>query len=154
MKISVPLANALLRKVWIRLEKACKQENVKRYQIEASTPMTPVKEKPCTKFRRAREMVREMKGEQEERKSQEKKKEGNQMPTEEGASLGPLAKEVWPEQLQHEEVELLGGLPGSQVAAVLASLQESRETGTPVCTRPGRRGQLLKLFCRRCRRLS
>ena len=55
VKISMPAADALLRKVWSRLERACKKKNVKRYQIEASTPMTPVKEKPRTELRKVRE---------------------------------------------------------------------------------------------------
>ena len=53
-------ADTLLRKVWARLEKACKQENVNRYQIEARTPVTPPKVKPPTEFQKAKEKVIEL----------------------------------------------------------------------------------------------
>ena len=118
-KISMPAADALLRKVWSRLERACKQENVKRYQIEASTPMTPVKEKPLTELRKAREIVKKMMKEKLEKNSEEKEDE-----VEEGRDLG--------------------GLPGSQAAAVMASLQESRETGTAGCIKPGEGCQVVE----------
>ena len=52
--------DALLRKVWKRLEKACKQDKVKRYQVEASSPITPPKVKPPTEFQKAREIVRNL----------------------------------------------------------------------------------------------
>ena len=142
VKISLSNANALLRKVWIKLERACKQENVKRYQIEASTPMTPVKEKPRTELRKARELVKAMM-KQKLRKTvgediqKQAEYEGIQKNAEERDSFEPLAEGVQPGQMQHRGVELHGGLPGSQAAAVSASLQEGRETETIGCNRPG-----------------
>ena len=53
-------ADFLLRKVWKQLDRACKQENVKKYQVEACTPTTPPKVKPQTEFQKARERVREL----------------------------------------------------------------------------------------------
>ena len=64
--------NILLRKVWKRLEKACKQENVKRFQVEASTPITPPKVKPLTVFQKAREIVKDIMEKEEVRRVQEK----------------------------------------------------------------------------------
>ena len=100
VKISMPAADALLRKLWDRLEKTCKQENVKQYQIEASTPMTPVKEKPLTELRKAREMVRKIMKENEERNVQEKKNESKKMQTEGVTNLAPLVMEVQQESIQ------------------------------------------------------
>ena len=63
------------------------------------------------------------------------------MNAEEKASFTPLAEGVQPGQMQHRGVDLHGGLPGSQAAAVSASLQEGRETETIGCNRPGEGGQ-------------
>ena len=41
LKISVEGEDLLLRKVWRKLEKFCKQEGVKRFQVEARSAMSP-----------------------------------------------------------------------------------------------------------------
>ena len=135
-KISMPLADALLRQLWSRLEKACNKENVKRYQIEAITPNTPVKEKPQTEFRKARKKVREIMKEKEQRHSQEKKDEEKQRGAEVEANL-ELPSMTLPEKVQHKGSVEHVSLPGSEPAAVLARLQESRETRTSRSTTPG-----------------
>ena len=72
VKITLEGGDALLRKVWRQLERACKQDNVKRYQIEASTPMTPHKVKEPTEFQKARQQVKEVLKKEEARISKEK----------------------------------------------------------------------------------
>ena len=59
VKITLNDANQLLRKVWRNLEKACKQEGVNRYQLEATSVMSPVRKKPPTVFTKSRIMARE-----------------------------------------------------------------------------------------------
>ena len=111
VKIKLDQANELMRKVWSQLERACKEEGVKCYQIEASTPVSPVKEKPRTEFQKARLRVKELLKEEDERQAKEaeeqkKKKletqhdeeglqEQNENPrTEEIILLSPAAHEV------------------------------------------------------------
>ena len=81
VKITLEGEDALLRKVWTQLEKACNQDKVKRYQVEAATPMTPPKEKTPTEFQKARQKVRQIISKEEARQAQEKQE---QKRTEEG----------------------------------------------------------------------
>ena len=60
LRISLDDADLLLRKVWSKLKKVCKQEEVKRYQIEARTSVTPAKAKPPTELAKDRERVKEI----------------------------------------------------------------------------------------------
>ena len=71
VKIKLNLADDLMRKVWSQLERACKEEGVKSYQIEASTPASPVKEKPKTELQRARLRVLELLKAEEDRLAKE-----------------------------------------------------------------------------------
>ena len=76
--ISITLGDAdqLLRKVWRNLEKACKQEGVKRYQTEASTVFLPVKKKPPSLFMKSRKLARDLMeaGQKEERDCKEQER--------------------------------------------------------------------------------
>ena len=65
--LSLGAADGLLRKVWHQLERACAQEGAKRYQIEASSQLSPVRVKPPTLFMKARLQVREIMAEEEKR---------------------------------------------------------------------------------------
>ena len=68
-------ANHLMRKVWSQLEVSCREEGVKRFMVEASTEMSPVKEKQKTAFQQARtRVVKIMKEEEEERKKEVQEK--------------------------------------------------------------------------------
>lgn len=60
LKISLEGADLLLRKVWRQLQKLCKQERVRRYQIEARTVVTPVRARPPTELEKAREIVEQL----------------------------------------------------------------------------------------------
>ena len=57
--VSITLVEAaqLLRKVWRNLEEACRQEGVKKYQMEASSVMSPVRKKPPSVFMNSRKMA-------------------------------------------------------------------------------------------------
>ena len=60
LRLALEDSDVLLRKVWNRLEKVCKQEGIKRYQIEARTSVTPAKTRPPTELEKARERVKEL----------------------------------------------------------------------------------------------
>ena len=60
LTLTLAAADGLLRKVWHQLERPCAQEGVKRYMIEASSEMTPVRLKPPTMFMKARAKVKEI----------------------------------------------------------------------------------------------
>ena len=71
VKITLDQADELLRKVWDELEVPCREEGVKRYMVEASTDMSPVKAKPKTAFQQAKSrVVGILKIEGEERKKE------------------------------------------------------------------------------------
>ena len=67
VKVMLNDADALLRKVWSQLEVPCREEGVKRYMVEASTQMSPGKEKQKTALQKARNRVGEYLKEEEER---------------------------------------------------------------------------------------
>ena len=73
--ITLEAADGLLRKVWHQLERACTQEGVKRYQIEASSQLTPVRVKPPSMFMKARTRVKEIMDEEEKRHSEMNRQE-------------------------------------------------------------------------------
>ena len=75
LKITMDQADGLMRKVWSQLEKPCREEGVKCYQIEASSPVTPAKMKQVTGLQRARARVVEILKEEEKRKAQQKEVE-------------------------------------------------------------------------------
>ena len=54
VKIKLDHEDELMRKVWGKLGRACKEEAVKCFQIEASTPASPIKEKAKTELEKAR----------------------------------------------------------------------------------------------------
>ena len=70
VKIRMDQADGLMRKIWSQLEKPCREEGVKRYQIEASSPVTPARVKQLTGLQRARARVLEILKEEEDRKTQ------------------------------------------------------------------------------------
>ena len=73
-------ADKLMRKVWSQLEASCREEGVKRYMIEASTEMSPAKEKPETALQQARTpVVLIMREEEEERGMKSKEERGVKM---------------------------------------------------------------------------
>ena len=49
-KIKLVRADGLMRKIWSQLEKPCREEGVKRFQIEASSQVTPPRIKQKTGF--------------------------------------------------------------------------------------------------------
>ena len=57
LKIFLEDENVLLRKVWRKLEKVCRQEGIRRYQIETKTKVSPVKAKPLSELEKAKEKV-------------------------------------------------------------------------------------------------
>ena len=75
LKISMGQADGLMRKIWSQLEKPCREEGVKRYQIEASSQVTPARVKQLTELQRARARVVEILKEEEERRAEEKQVE-------------------------------------------------------------------------------
>ena len=75
VSITLGEADHLLRKVWQNLEKACKQEGVKRYQMEACSVLSLVRKKPPSLFMKSRRLARElMEAEQKEERSCKSKK--------------------------------------------------------------------------------
>ena len=60
LKISLEGEDLLLMKVWRQLEKFCRQEGVKRFQIEAKSVVSPVKKKVPTELEKAREKVKQI----------------------------------------------------------------------------------------------
>ena len=75
LKIKMGHADGLMRKIWSQLEKPCKEEGVRRFQIEASSQVTPPRVKRHTEFQRARIRVTEIIMKEEERKAREGGKE-------------------------------------------------------------------------------
>ena len=57
VKVMLDSADELMRKVWHQLEVPCREEGVKRYMVEASSQMSPVKEKQKTAIQKARSRV-------------------------------------------------------------------------------------------------
>ena len=74
VKIRLDSADELMRKVWSQLRRACKEEGVKSYQIEASTPASPIKEKPKTELQKARLRVAELLKEEDDQLDREQTK--------------------------------------------------------------------------------
>ena len=75
IKITLDQADELLQKVWSQLEVPYREEGVKRYMIEASTEMSPVKSKPKSAFQQAqRHVVTLLREEEEERKEEDEQK--------------------------------------------------------------------------------
>ena len=75
IKITLDQADELLRKVWSQLEVPYREEGVKRYMIEASTEMSPVKSKPKSAFQQAqRHVVTLLREVEEERKEEDEQK--------------------------------------------------------------------------------
>ena len=71
LKLKMVNADGLMRKIWSQLEKPCKEEGVRRYQIEASSQVTPPRVKPQTGFQRARSRVKEIIMKEAERQAKE-----------------------------------------------------------------------------------
>ena len=93
LKITLEGADQLLRKVWRNLEKACKQEGVKRYQLEAISVLLPVRKKPPTVFKKSRDMAREQL-EEEQRKERKRREEEKAKQEEEKKKEGQSARQV------------------------------------------------------------
>ena len=72
VKIMAKEANQSLRKIWKNIEEPCRQEGVKRYMLEASSPATPKKQKPKSEFRKTRALVRKISREAAEEKEKNK----------------------------------------------------------------------------------
>ena len=119
--------------------------------------MTPVKEKAPTELQKARELVREMMKEKEDNNgnedipklAEEANPEPQAMEMQSGSDAQLLelqqeGEETHTKEAQHEEGGRLptegrapDGLPSSRAAAVMASPQESGETGATGCIKPG-----------------
>ena len=77
VKVMLDNADDLMRKVWHQLEVPCREEGVKRYMVEASSQMSPAKEKQKTAIQKARcRVVEHLREEAEKRmkKVEEQKK--------------------------------------------------------------------------------
>ena len=77
LKISLDGEDLLLRKVWRQLEKFCKQEGVKRFQIEARSAVSPAKKKFPTELEKARVKVKQILDKEDKAKKNEVKKKGS-----------------------------------------------------------------------------
>ena len=81
IKMMLNNEDALMRKVWSQLEEPCMEEGVKRYMVEASTKMSPAKEKRKTAMQSARKSVVEHKKKEEnenKKKSEEEKRQARE----------------------------------------------------------------------------
>ena len=58
MKIFLEDENALLKKVWRKLEKVCRQKGIRRYQIKNKSKVTPIKAKPPSELEKAKKKVK------------------------------------------------------------------------------------------------
>ena len=74
VKVMLTNADALMRKIWSQLEEPCREEGMKRFMVEASTQMSPAKEKRKTALHNARNCVVEHMRE-EEKESKKKAEE-------------------------------------------------------------------------------
>ena len=57
LKMFLDNENVLLRKVWRNLEKVCRQEGIRRFQIEAKSKVSPIKKKIPSELEKAKEKV-------------------------------------------------------------------------------------------------
>ena len=131
LKIKLDHADVLMRKIWSQLGKACKEEGVKRFQIEASTPASPVKEKPKTELQKARLRVLELLEKEEDKlqKEADEKKQENQ-PSEggdiiESALRSESHKESVEEVTTQPVLTLKETVPAARVASVQVEVGES-----------------------------
>ena len=74
VKVLLNNEDELMRKVWSQLEVPCKEEGVKRFMVEASTQMSPAKERQKTALQKARQRV----GEHLREEEQDRKKTANE----------------------------------------------------------------------------
>ena len=58
LKIFLENENVLLRQVWTRLEKVCRPEGIQIYQIKTKSKQSPIKAKPPSELKNAREKVK------------------------------------------------------------------------------------------------
>ena len=73
LKIKMDHADGLMRKMWSQLERPCREEGVKRYQLEASSQVTPPKMKHQTGLEKARAKVTIILKMEAERRAKDKK---------------------------------------------------------------------------------
>ena len=109
LQITLEGADQLLRKVWRNLEKACKQEGVKRYQSEATSVMSPVKKKPSTVFMKSRikareQLEEEQRTERRQREEEREKQEHNRLQREKDKVATTEVEVIAQDEL--EEVDL------------------------------------------------
>ena len=104
VKLTLRDADQLLRKVWRNLEKACKQEGVNRYQLEATSVMSPVRKKPPTLFTKSRIMAREQL-EIEQRRERERREEEKEREREEKLKKQEKERATRQEAQERPEVE-------------------------------------------------
>ena len=117
VKIMAKAADKTLRKIWSSIEEPCKQEGVKRYLLEASSPMTPKKLKPKSEFSKTRALVGKVLKEASEQESREKKqleeeaKDMKRLEDEELLRVAESNKEVPIVEEQNVEEILIEGTP-------------------------------------------
>ena len=87
VKVMLNNEDELMRKVWSQLEVPCKEEGVKRFMVEASTQMSPAKEKPKTTFQKARQRVGEHIREEEKDRKKALEEENNKASNEEESEV-------------------------------------------------------------------
>ena len=132
IKITLEDADQILRKVWRNLEKACKQEGVKRYQSEATSVMSPVRKKPPTVFMKsrikAREQLEEEQRTERRHREEEREKQENERMQKEKDKVGTSAvKEVTEDELGTNKIQSVETLS----APVKTVLPEQESEGHP-----------------------
>ena len=104
LKLMLNDADSLMRKVWSQLEIPCREEGVKRFMVEASTQMSPAKQKQKTSLQKARDRVGEhlKKEEQRNKKAEEEKRSTKESSREEEETLPDNGHQVPPVLELHE----------------------------------------------------
>ena len=129
--VSITLAEAdqLLRKVWRNLEEACRQEGVKKYQMEASSVMSPVRKKPPSVFMKSRKMAREQ-IEEEEKNARDQNEQAKAR--QEDQELTQKEQDQVEEQATDSVMEVEAGRGEEELAQVDKIV---RETGEKPCNK-------------------
>ena len=113
LKISLDREDLLMRKLWKELEKFCKLEGVKRFQVEAKTVVSPVKNKPMTELEKVKERVKQILDQEKKARQDEIEKENTLVnenppnPTASSFQLLALTDMDMEDSSQHEEGPVL-----------------------------------------------
>ena len=136
LKIKLVHADGLMRKVWGQLEKPCREEGVKRFQIEASSQVTPPRIKRLTGFQRARAKVAEIITKEAEEKANKGNLENGSTVEEAQMKLASPEKEASDQteipketrEVQNKLEENINQLQEGKVLVNEPGMQEVKET--------------------------